>query len=133
MTTDAFIASQLKDRQDLLTNVHGVIVSGDTTVTATVGTMMGKQMILYTADGVFKYGLAPVKNYISLHVMPIYGSPALYAKFKALLPAASFQKGCINFTNEEAMPLPVVRQLIAACSKIDLKAMKEMYLQSKKG
>ena len=79
-----------------------------------------------------KYALAGVKNYMSLHVMPIYGSKSLFSKYKSLLPKANFQKGCINFRSEEEMPLEIVRQLISDCSQIDLMKMREDYLQQKK-
>ena len=93
---------------------------------------MGKDMIVYNASGIFKYGLSSEKNYISLHVMPIYGSKSLYARFKNLLGSANFQKGCINFINETQMPVNIVEQLILECSKIDLLKIKEQYLSSKK-
>ena len=79
-----------------------------------------------------KYGLSSVKNYISLHALPIYGSTVLHSKYKTLLPTASFQKGCINFIHELDMPLDIVKELITDCSLIDLLKMKEAYLESKK-
>ena len=42
-------------------------------------------MIVYNAPGIFKYGLPSVKNYMSLHDLPIYGSASLHSKYKALL------------------------------------------------
>ena len=93
---------------------------------------MGKEMIIYNAPGTFKYGLASVKKYMSLHVLPMYGSPVIYEKYKALLKDASFQKGCINFKNKDEMPLKIVQDLISDCSKIDLRALREEYLKSKK-
>jgi len=92
---------------------------------------MGKEMIIYNASGSFKYGLSSVKNYMSLHVLPMYGSPILYEKYKGLLKEANFQKGCINFKNKDEMPLKIVKDLIADCSKIDLRAIRENYLKSK--
>ena len=92
---------------------------------------MGKEMIIYNAPGIFKYGLSSVKNYMSLHVLPIYGSTTLYEKYKRLLKEANFQKGCINFKNKDEMPLNIVKDLIADCSKIDLLAIREKQLKSK--
>lgn len=92
---------------------------------------MGKEMIIYNAPGTFKYGLSSVKNYMSLHVLPMYGSPIIYEKYKGLLNEASFQKGCINFKSKEEMPLKIVKNLVADCSKIDLRALRENYLKSK--
>ena len=131
MLISKFINIQLNDRQDLLTKIHEIILEEDKTVKAEIKPMMGKEMIVYNAPAIFKYGLSSVKNYMSLHVMPMYGSITLYSKYKAILPNAKFQKGCINFKNEEEMPLEIVRQLIHDCSGIDLLAIKESYLNQK--
>jgi hypothetical protein len=128
MQVPEFIAQQPAERQGILTRLHSIILQKDPSVTPTVGMMMGKEMILYNAPGIFKYGLASVKNYMSLHILPIYGSPTLYSKYQQLLPKASFQKGCINFRDEEEMPVDVVEQLISDCSTVDLLA---IYQQSR--
>lgn len=93
---------------------------------------MGQEMILYKNNGFMKYGLASVKSYMSLHVLPIYASPTLYSKFKSLLNKAKFQKGCINFENENEMPVEIVAHLILDCSKIDLAKIREEYLKVSK-
>jgi len=131
MTIPEFISIQSEDRQQLLLQLHEIIIQNDTSVTPVIAPMMGKDMIIYNAPGTFKYGLASVKNYMSLHVLPMYGSTVIYDKYKILLKDASFQKGCINFKNKEAMPLSIVKKLIADCSKIDLLALREKYLASK--
>lgn len=83
----------------LLAAIHETILRYDKTVKPVIAPMMGKEMINYMAPGTFNYGLSSVKNYMSLHIMPIYGSSVLHEKYKKLLPLASFQKGCINFEN----------------------------------
>jgi len=133
MSISDFIAKQLPERQELLTQIHEAIIKEDKTVKADIEPMMGKEMIVYKASGFFKYGLSGMKNYMSLHVMPIYASTALYSKYKDLLSKANFQKGCINFKSKEEIPLKIVKQLISDCSKIDLLAIKEEYLKSKSG
>jgi hypothetical protein len=127
-----YIKGQPSDRQDILTSIHSIIVGEDKTVVPVVEPMMGKEMILYKGKGMMKYGLAGVKHYMSLHVLPIYGSPTLYAKYKSLMPKANFQKGCINFVTAEEMPLDIVRQLFAECSAIDLVKIRAEYLKAKK-
>jgi hypothetical protein len=127
-----FILRQPLARQDILTSIHKTILEADKSVKAGVEKMMGKEMILYKCNGNMKYGLASVKNYMSLHLLPIYGSKALHIKYEALLNKASFQKGCINFDNEDEMPVNIVRQLIADCSSIDLLKLREEYLKQKK-
>lgn len=131
MQIDEFIAKQQIERQNILTNIHDMIIKHDKCVSANIGLMMGKDMIIYKAKGFMKYGLSSVKNYMSLHAMPIYGSTVLHAKYKLLLPSASFQKGCINFKTEADIPLEIVKELIVDWSKIDLMKIKEEYMKSK--
>lgn len=131
MSISEFISCQAPDRQDLLARLHEIIIQKDKSVTAVVAPMMGKEMIVYNAPGIFKYGLSGMKNYMSLHVMLIYGSHTLYLKYKALLNKAIFQKGCINFKNSEELPPEIIKNLMADCAKIDLRAIKEAYMRSK--
>ncbi len=132
MEISEYISNQPIERQKILTNIHETIIGYDKSVKAEVESMMGKEMILYKGKGSMKYGLSSVKNYMSLHALPIYGSTILHAKYKPLLPKANFQKGCINFVKETDMPIEIVKELIVDCSTIDLLKMKEDYLKSKK-
>ena len=132
MTIEQFIVTQAIDRQNILSTIHYAILEVDQTVSAQVGKMMGKEMILYNAPGAFKYGLSSVKKHMSLHLMPIYCVPSLHIKYKELLPNASFQKGCINFTTEKQVPFEILKSLLVDCSKIDLNKIREDYLQSKR-
>lgn len=132
MEITTYISNQPLERQNLLTTIHETILKHDNSVKAEVGSMMGKAMIIYKGKGLMKYGLSSVKNYISLHVLPIYGSSSLHSKYKSLLPKANFQKGCINFNQEQDMPINIVKSLITDCSTIDLQKIKEAYLESKK-
>lgn len=79
-----------------------------------------------------KYGLSSMKKHMSLHILPIYASPTLHSKYKALMPSASFQKGCINFKSSEELPMNILKQLLEDCAKIDLNKIREAYIQSKK-
>jgi len=132
MTATEYINRQELSRRPLLTGMHESIIKNDPSVIPSIGTMMGKEMILYHDRGSFKYGLASVKDYMSLHCMPIYMNSALQAKYQPLLPKAKFQKGCINFKNETEMPVGVTTQLIADCAPIDLIAIREKYLNERK-
>ena len=129
---EQYILKQAPDRHSILSEIHTLIVNGDKTVVPVIEPMMGKEMIVYKAKGMMKYALASVKNYMSVHVLPIYGSATLYAKYKARLSNASFQKGCINFNSADEMPADIVRQLFEDCSEIDLQKIREEYLKQKK-
>ena len=132
MEITAYISNQPLERQNILTHIHETIIGNDKSVKAEVESMMGKVMIVYKGKGLMKYGLSSVKNYMSLHAMPIYGSTILHTKYKTLLQKANFQKGCINFINESDMPLEIIKELIVDCSTIDLLKMKEEFLKSRK-
>ncbi len=132
MDIETYISNQPSDRQSILTKIHEAILENDKSVEAVIEPMMRVEMIIYKAKGSMKYGLANVKNYMSLHLLPIYGSQPLHTKYQALLPKASFQKGCINFKNEDEMPMDIVQQLICDCAPIDLVKIREDYLKAKK-
>ena|ERR1700744_1293353 len=125
MTVPEFIANLPAERQELFTAFHEVIINNDSSITPVVKSMMGKEMILYEERCYMKYGLASVKNYLSLHCMPIYMNPALHGKYAALLPAAKIQKGCINFTSATEFPPEIAAALIAECSRISIADMLE--------
>lgn len=123
MSISSYIQQQAPERKELLKEIHEIIIEADKTVTPAIEKMMGKEMILYKAGGVMKYGLSSVKSHMSLHVMPIYGSAKLHTKYEKLLSKAKFQKGCINFKSADEMPANIVTELLTDCAKIDLVAM----------
>jgi hypothetical protein len=125
MSAADYISQMPAERQDILTAIHEAISANDPSVIPVVKPMMGKEMILYEERCYMKYGLASTKNYMSLHCLPMYMNPSLHAKYVSLLPAAKFQKGCINFTDGEDLPIIVLAELIAECSSIDIAAMLE--------
>ncbi|MFC0513301.1 hypothetical protein ACFFGT_03780 [Mucilaginibacter angelicae] len=125
MTPSEYIQEQLTEKQALLTGIHNAITGNDASVIPVIGSMMGKQMILYNERCYMKYGLSVVKNHMSLHCMPIYMNPVLHSKYAALLPAAKFQKGCINFSNSNEVPLEIISALITDCSGISIADMLE--------
>ena len=127
-----YILTQPEVRQSVLSDIHSIILEQDKTVIAEISPMMGKEMIIYKSRGVMKYGLAGVKNYMSLHMLPVYASKPLYEKYKSLLDKASFQKGCINFDTGEKMPLDIVRRLFSDCARKKKKKIREDYMNAKK-
>ena len=131
MSISEFISTQPEERQELLSQLHEIIIQKDKTVIPIIAQMMGKEMIIYNAPGSFKYGLSSVKKYMSQHVLPMYVSTILHEKYKVLLKEVNFQKGCINFKNKNEMPLKIIQDLIADCSKIDLTAIRENHLKFK--
>ncbi len=132
MTIEKYIADQNTEDAKLISVLHDIILSKDKSVVAFIGKMMGCEMIIYNDGAMFKYGLAKVKKYLSLHLLPMYCSPEIYERYKALLPEAKFQKGCINFNNEYELPPATVSKLINDCSNVDMTAIKNKVAKSKK-
>ena len=118
-------------RKKLLTAIHKIIMATDKKAVAKIDSMMGKEMIIYKCSDIFKYALASPKNYMSLHMMPMYGTPKIYDKYVKLFTKAKFQKGCINFKNEDELPLEIVQQLISDCAKVDMEALMAQYKKKK--
>lgn len=125
MTPIEYLAQQLPERQPIMTALHDAIIANDKTVVPVVEPMMGKEMIIYKEATTMKYALSGVKAHISLHCLPMYMNPAIHQKYEPLLPLAKFQKGCVNFTGKEAMPMDVATQLIADCAGVSIVAMLE--------
>ena len=120
MTIPEYLTSVTAERQDILLKVHELIIANDPSVAPVVKPLMGKDSILYEDHGYMKYGLADTKKHISLHCLPMYMVPTLHAKFQALLPAAQFQKGCINFSSAGEMPLDALTAVIADCAAVNI-------------
>jgi hypothetical protein len=125
MTITEYISTAPAEWQVTLTTIHEAIIANDPSVIPAIKPMMGKEMILYEERCYMKYGLAITSKYMSLHCLPMYMHPMLHAKYSALLPAAKFQKGCINFTNGDQMPPEVVTALIVECAAINIADMLE--------
>jgi hypothetical protein len=95
VTLEQYIAQQEIERQNILSKIHFAILNPDKTVSAQIGKMMGKEMIIYNAPGTFKYGLSSVKKYISLHILPIYCVPSLHSNTKSYYLKPVFKKAAL--------------------------------------
>jgi hypothetical protein len=120
MTIAEHIASLPADRQALMNKLHQTILGNDPSVVAAIKPMMRQEMILYEQSGTMKYGLASAKAHLSFHCLPMYMDPALHTKYQELLPAAKFQKGCINFTDINELPPETLSELVTECAVINI-------------
>ncbi len=123
MTTPEFLAGLPADRQELMNTLHETIIANDPNITFSIKPMMGKEMIMYEEGNYMKYALASAKSHLSLHCLPMYMHADLHAKYAAMLPAAKFQKGCINFTDAAHVPVAIVAALVAECAPVNVPAM----------
>ena len=68
----------------------------------------------FKADGEWYVALANQKNYISLHLVPMYVFPELKAKFDASGKKLKCGKGCINFNTADQLPLEIIGEIVRA-------------------
>lgn len=125
MTIAEYIATQPQEWQSQMTALHEAIIATDKTVIPAIEPMMRMEMILYKERGYMKYGLAGGKRHMSLHCLPIYMNLTLHQKYVDLLPKAKIQKGCINFTGSDELPVATAAALITDCAKISIADMLE--------
>jgi len=131
MTIEQYIAEQLPERKALLSSINKLILKTNKKVTPEIAKMMGTTMIQYKIKGLFVYALGSQKNHISLHLLPMYMHKPIHEKYSNILKKAKVQKGCINFKNENEMPLDIVEQVLTDCAKVDIEAIMMNYKKSK--
>lgn len=77
--------------------------------------------------------LANQKNYITLHLLPIYIYPELKVKFDdAANKKLKCGKGCVNFKRAEDLPLDTIAGIISATSAESYKAKLQSIKSEKK-
>ena len=75
---------------------------------------VGPKYLIFKAVDQQYVALANQKNYISLHLIPLYIFPELQAKLDAGGKKLKCGKGCINFKRAEELPLEVIAEIISA-------------------
>ena len=72
----------------------------------------------YNKQALWYAGLASRKNYISLHLLPVYGSPALEKKlrdgFAAEGKKLKMGKGCITFGRADDLALDTIGEIVSS-------------------
>lgn len=73
---------------------------------------IGPKFLSFMAGEEWYVALANQKNYISLHLIPLYVFPEMKAKFDEVAGNLKCGKGCINFKRAEDLPLDVIGEII---------------------
>ena len=72
----------------------------------------------YNGHPLWLAALAAPKSYLTLHLMPVYGSPVLLDRLKGGFGAADLPlrmgKACINFTSADELPLDAIGEIVGA-------------------
>ena len=77
------------------------------------------KFLTFKASGEWYVALASQKNYLSLHLTPMYVYPELRAKLDAGEKKVKSGKGCINFKRAEELPLEAIGEIVGATSAAD--------------
>ncbi|PCI86609.1 MAG: hypothetical protein COB24_08740 [Hyphomicrobiales bacterium] len=93
-----------------------IILQNDAAAIRSIGKMMSSDALLYCQQDIMKYAITCHAKHISLHLMPIYCYADIHTKYKNLIKAGKFQKGCINFSNLDDIPLMEIGQMIVECA-----------------
>lgn len=71
--------------------------------------------LTFAADGEMYVALANQKNYLTLHLIPIYIFPELKAKLDNSGKKMKVGKGCVNFLDAEELSLDIIGQIVGSC------------------
>lgn len=82
---------------------------------------ISSKFVMFSADEEMYVSLANQKNYISLHLMPIYVFPELKTKLDASGKKPKGGKNCVNFLRAEDLPLDVIGEIVGAHVAADYK------------
>ena len=80
------------------------------------------KFLSFKIDKDWYVALANLKNYISLHLLPIYIYPELRIKLDSAGKNLKIGKGCVNFKRAEDLPLDTIAEIISATSAESYKA-----------
>ena len=111
LTFDEFIAALPAERQQPARAVWAMV---RTAVPAGYTEHIGPRYLEFRAGTEMCLALANQKNYLSLHLVPMYVLPALRERLAAAAPALKAGKGCINFKRAEELPFEALTELIGA-------------------
>jgi hypothetical protein len=121
-TTDsfeAFIAALPAERQEPAREVWQLVRAA---VPAGYTEHVGRKFLEFRAGKEMCLALANQKNYLSLHLIPVYVMPGLRERLLAAAPKLKMGKGCLNFKRIEELPLAVLADVIAATPMADFLA-----------
>ncbi len=125
---DSFVTELTLADQKIVESFRKCILSTDTTVVESTGSVMNCQgALVYNQEGVFKYALARTKNHFTLHSMVMYAFPETVISLKKNAGKLKFMKGCINFKSLDDFPLSEFSALIQLFAEKDFTPILQHY------
>jgi hypothetical protein len=111
LSYDRYLDSLPADRREAVAQVWKVIRES---VPEGYREEVTPKYLTFMADDEWYIALANQKNYISLHLLPIYYFPELKAKLDNSGKKLKGGKGCINFKRAEDLPLATIAEIVSA-------------------
>lgn len=119
LTFDDFIAALPAERQEPARQLWQLVRAA---VPAGYTEHVGRKYLEFRAGKEMCLALANQKNYLSLHLIPVYMMPGLRERLLAAAPKLKMGKGCLNFKRLDELPLPALAEVIAATPMADFLA-----------
>lgn len=119
MTISEFINEMEANHKIVVEKIMKIITKYEPNLTPKIIKTMGKEMIGYEQEGVFKYALASHPKHLSLHNMVMYCYPELNNQFIKEIKNAKFRKGCINFIKLDNFSYETIEKLIEESAKFE--------------
>lgn len=113
---DAYLAGLPEERRVQVARVWQIVRDH---IPAGYVERVAPKSLSFVADGEMYIAIIDGKNYISLHLMPIYFFPELKARLDASGKKLKGGKSCVNFTRADELPLDVIGEIVAATSADD--------------
>ena len=120
---DYLLASLPSDRKDVVERVWQVVREN---IAKDYTEQISRKFLTFAAEDEMCIALANQKNYISLHLMPMYVFPELKAKLDESGKKLKGGKSCVNFQRADELPLEVIAEIVGA---YDAKAYNEQMQQ----
>ncbi len=117
MTIEQFVDEMDEKHIQVTKKIMAILSKYEPGLTPNIIKTMGKEMIGYAQDGVFKYALASHPKHLSFHNMVMYCYPELNDKYLKKMKNAKFRKGCINFIKLDDFSFDIVEKLIEDSAK----------------
>lgn len=107
-----FIASIPTERKEAVERVWKAVRES---MPAGYTEQISSKYLTFAADGEMYVALANQKNFLTLHLIPIYIFPELKAKLDNSGKKMKVGKGCVNFLSAEDLSLDIIAQVIGSC------------------
>ncbi|HUQ31103.1 MAG TPA: DUF1801 domain-containing protein [Pyrinomonadaceae bacterium] len=111
LSYERYLASLPDERRESIDRVWQVVRES---VPAGYTEKITPKYLTFMAGDEWYLALANQKNYISLHLLPVYLFPELKAKLDNSGKKLKMGKGCINFKRADELPLEAIAEIVGA-------------------